>query len=404
MIDEKKVLEIVKTASDRIQQTHIGCFQGMDKPLFLISEAYPGLWLEHAYDSVFYASKKPEYLELAENVMNLFMDHQTPEGQIPFTVMRTGKVRYSQVQECVSFFSLCLEVYRMNQDRAFLRKAYEAGKGWVGWIRRYRMTTGRGLAEMFVGYDSGHDNSGRLQGMACPGNYRVDGVEQNAATRPPEDGITPIGAVDMTCNLFGNLTALSHMAAALGLEAEKEQWRREAAGVKEALMGWCYDEGDAFFYDIDRSGRKRKYRSSTIFHLFMEGVLDPGEDADMIDRIHREHIRNPEEFWTPYPFPSMAVNDPSCAGHGTANCWGYYTMGLIVERCERWMDRYGWGKEYDHVLEKWLEGWTNCFERVPLGQELDPLNGEPTSASPWYSSGMLSYINAAVRLGIAAGF
>ena len=83
---------------------------------------------------------------------------------------------------------------------------------------------------------------------------------------------------------------------------------------------------------IDRNGNKRKFRSSTIFHLFMEGVLDRNQDTDLIDRIYREHIRNPEEFWTPYPFPSMAVNDPTCGGHVTANCWGYYTMGLIVDR------------------------------------------------------------------------
>ena len=404
MTDGKKVREIVKAASDRIQNVHIGCFQGMDRPLFLISEAYPGLWLEHAYDSVFYAARKPEYLYLAENVMNLFMDYQKEDGQLPFCVMRTGAVRYSQIQECVAFFRLCLEVYEMNGDRAFLRKAYEAGRGWAGWIRRNRMTTGRGLAEVFVGYDTGHDNSGRLRGMACPGNYCVNGVEQNAAILPPEDGITPIGAVDLTCNLFGNLTALAEMAGLLGLAEEKERWLREAAEAKDSLFAWCYDERDAFFYDIDRNGNKRKFRSSTIFHLFMEGVLDRNQDTDLIDRIYREHIRNPEEFWTPYPFPSMAVNDPSCGGHVTANCWGYYTMGLIVERCERWMDRYGWGKDYDFVLAKWLEGWTACFDRVPLGQELDPLTGEPTSASPWYSSGMLSYINAAVRLGIAAGF
>ena len=36
----------------------------MDKPLFLISETYPGIWLEHVYDSVFYASENPEYLYL----------------------------------------------------------------------------------------------------------------------------------------------------------------------------------------------------------------------------------------------------------------------------------------------------------------------------------------------------
>ena len=166
-IDTAKVREIARIASERIQKKHIGCFTGLDKPLFLISEQYPGLWLEHAYDAVFYASMKPEYVYLAENTVNFFIDRQTEDGQLPFAVMRDGQVRYSQIQECVSFYSLCLEVYRMNRDAALLARAYESGRRWDNWLRRHRMTTGRGLVEMFFGYDTGHDNSGRLEGMAC---------------------------------------------------------------------------------------------------------------------------------------------------------------------------------------------------------------------------------------------
>ena len=85
--------------------------------------------------------------------------------------------------------------------------------------------------------------------------------------------------------------------------------------------------------------------------------------------------------------------------HVRNNCWGYYTMGLITLRCTRWMDAYGWGEDFDFILRRWLEAWTEHFDEVPLGQELDPVTGIPTAASPWYSSGMLSYIYAAKRLG-----
>ena len=43
----------------------------------------------------------------------------------------------------------------------------------------------------------------------------------------------------------------------------------------------------------------------------------------------------------------MAINDPSVEGHKDFNCWGYYTQGLIVLRCSRWMDYYGWSEDYD---------------------------------------------------------
>lgn len=51
-----------------------------EKPLFLISERYPGVWLEHVYDSVFYAMLDPTKLYLAENTLNLFIDNQRTDS------------------------------------------------------------------------------------------------------------------------------------------------------------------------------------------------------------------------------------------------------------------------------------------------------------------------------------
>ena len=145
---------------------------------------------------------------------------------------------------------------------------------------------------------------------------------------------------------------------------------------------------------------KRKYLSSTIFHLFLEKVLNFEEDGEMIERIYREHIKNPREFWTEYPFPSMAVSDPSLKSDAKGNCWGYFSQGLIALRCTRWMDDYGWGEDFDHLCERWVEAWTRCYDRFKFGQELDPFTGEPSECSEWYSSCMLFYIYAVRRLGL----
>ncbi|MBR6729408.1 MAG: hypothetical protein IKL80_04520 [Clostridia bacterium] len=392
-----------------MEEKHIACFKDVDKPLFLISEQYPGLWMEHVYDSVMLARLEPGYVHVAENAINLFLDRQRENGHIPFVVIDRNKrpdrtedniAGYSQIQECISFFTLALEVYEMNRNTYFLEKAYEAGKKWIAWLRAYRMTTGKGLIEMFVGYDTGHDNSGRLNGIAYKGNYSVEGVVQSADRRPPDDGITPILAVDMNCNFYGDTMALARMAEILGRDEEAWHFKQDAAEIKKKLFAYCYDEADAFFYDVDKNGHKRKYKSSTIFHPFLEKVLDKEEDRDTIDRIYNEHIKNPEEFWTPYPFPSMAINDPSARGHKEFNSWGYYTQGLIVLRCTRWMDDYGYGKDLDYVLGKWVEAWTEHYDDIKLAQEIDPVTGVPTKSSEWYSSCMLNYVYGVRRLGL----
>jgi len=403
------IKEIYREAMNRIQNVYVTCFKDTEQPLFLISEQYPGLWLEHVHDSVMLATLEPAYMPVAKNAINLFIDWQKDSGQIPFAVMDRAKrpnlakneiAKYSQIQECVSFFSLALEVYEMRKDMAFLKKVYDAGKKWDNWLRTYRMTTRRGLVEMFVGYDTGHDNSGRLEGIGCKGNYSIDGVSQTADKLPPEDGITPILAVDMNCNFYGNEKALARMAHILGKEEEALAWEESAAEIKKNLFAHCYDEADAFFYDVDKCGNQRMYKSSTIFHLFLERVLDKEDDKDLIARIYKEHIKNPEEFWTPYPFPSMAINDPSVKGHKEFNCWGYYTQGLIVLRCTRWMDYYGFSKDLDCILEKWITAWTEHYDSIKLAQEIDPITGMPTRSSEWYSSCMLNYIYGARRLGL----
>ena len=220
----------------------------------------------------------------------------------------------------------------------------------------------------------------------------------DATALPPDDPVAPMIAVDLNCNYYATLMALSNMADALGRADEALEWKEKAGAVKARLFETCFDGEDCFFYDVDRHGNKRKFLSSTIFHLFMEGVLDPVTDAELIRELYERHIANPSEFATPYPFPSMAICDPSCEGHRNFNCWGYYSQGLIALRCTMWMDEYGFSKEFDHLCSQWVKAWTKHYDTLKMGQELDPITGEPTRSSEWYSSCMLFYLYAANRI------
>ena len=406
--EQTEIRTICTILEKRLKEKHIGCFEGCSMPLLLISAEYPGLWLEHVYDSILYAKLYPEYLFLAKNAISVFIDHQTEEGQYPCFYRDAGKSNckpdevfgYSQIQECVSFVQLCLEVCEMINDFAFTEKVYNSAQKWVGWLRKYRMTQGLGLVEMFVGYDTGHDCSGRLTGLTQPGCYFVNGKRMNASVLPPNDDVAPIIAVDMNCNFYGNLRALAKLAKLVGKDDKAIEWEAQADEVKKRLFALCYDKEDAFFYDVDKHGRKRKYLSSSIFHLFLEKVLSKEKDKELIQEIYERHIKNPNEFWTEYPFPSMAISDPSCVGHKIGNCWGYYSQALIALRCIRWMDDYGFTEDFDTLCAKWLKAWTACYGKFHFGQELDPITGEPSPTSEWYSSCMLFYLYAAKRLGI----
>ena len=83
----------------------------------------------------------------------------------------------------------------------------------------------------------------------------------------------------------------------------------------------------------------------------------------------------------------------------SGNSWGYYSQALTMLRCTRWMDFYGKNADFDEILEKWIRKWT-FGNKIMFGQELDPLTGENSDSSQWYSSGMLIYIYAVKRLGL----
>lgn len=387
------VKELVQVAERQLRNKHIRPLATYPKPVIVISTEYPGVWLEHCYDAVMWARLFPDGIETMKNTLEMFISYQREDGQLPCYV-RDAVVGYTQVQECVSFARLSLEAYRICGDRDLLHKCYVASERWAGWLERNRMTTGCGLVEMFVGFDTGHDNSGRLEGLSCPGKY----IGHDASELPPDDMIAPVIAVDMSCNYYGTLVSLAKMGEILGI---KNGYTRLAREVKKRLIEVCYDKDDAFFYDVDKNGNRRKYLSSTVLHLFLEHVLDPTEDGEMIREILDRHVLNPEEFMTRVPFPSMAVCDPSRDRHKKPNSWGYYSEALIALRCTLWMDEYGLGKEFDSLCRRWVDGLTRSFDEVKFGQELDPITGEPSGCSEWYSSAMLFYIYAARRLRLA---
>ena len=409
-MDVKRINELYKEVLERIENNHIGCFEGMDTPLFLISTQYPGIWMEHLYDSVIYAKMFPERLDIALNTVRMFLSYQKPDGQLPCYIWNKkffpGKTQeeitgYGQIQECVSVGTLFFEVAQMSGDKELLAECYESVKAWVKWLRNNRMTTDRGLIELFCGYDTGHDNSGRFPGLVLKGNYfEHDGIPHNASEPFPDDPIAPVLAVDMNCNFYADNGALFRMAEALGLESEAEMHLEAAKSVKEKLFELCFDKEDGFFYDVDKNGSKIRCRSCTVFHLFLEGVLDPAWDKELISEIYVKYLSNPKEFATPYPFPSVSASDPSFRKHTDRNCWGYFSQGLIALRTTRWMERYGFTEDFESLLTKWVEAWTTHYDSIKFGQELDPFTGIPSPSSQWYSSCMLLYVYAVRRLGL----
>ncbi|MBQ8600701.1 MAG: HAD-IA family hydrolase [Clostridia bacterium] len=360
------------------------------EPIFFISERYPGVWLEHVYDGIVWAELSGEW-EIARNYAQLFLTYQKKDGQLPCYFRRDKGIGYSQLQECVSFGALCYEIYEKTQDRVFLEAAYAGCAQWDAWLCRNRMGE-RGLLEIYCGFDTGHDNSSRLDGMKYQRNICAD-----AAVKPDDCPVAPLIGSDLNAVFYGDRRALALMAEALDLP-DAEIWRQKAESIRTKLFEYCFDEEDLFFYDVDRNGIKRKSRSIAITAFFCERVLE----QELADKIFQRYFRNEWEFNTPYPYPSIARSDPKFGKWHARNNWGYFSQSLTMLRTLRWMEHYGYAEELRRNMEMWLAVWTS--KDCPIGQELDPLDGSTPSEGFAYSSGMLFYLMAAKKLGYCTDF
>ena len=397
----EQIREKYNLAIERIESFHLRKIGDLPGPSFLISTAYPGVWMEHAFDGVCYAKlfadRDPDAARVAMDQMLLFVRNRREDGRLPYVVMDKelirqkewwGKdvVRFSQIQECVSFARLCYETYELCRDKNFLSECYDACRGFDEWLVKYRQTRGTGLIEMFCVFDTGHDNSMRFDGIP-------NGCADKLGTVPADHKRLPILAPDMNAVFYGDRLALSDMAKALDKPDEAALWAEKAEEVRKKIMELLYDPETEFFYDLDADGTRSNIKSISITNIFSEHVID----RELFDRIYDRHMKNPGEFGTPYPFPSVSYDQASVFPHADKNCWGYFSQALTALRAQRWMDYYGRGEDYDELLRRWVDVYASQTD-ILFSQELDPVNGTPTDCSRWYSSAMLTYIYAVKRL------
>ncbi len=387
-LDRGSVQALYEKALDAAAQNRrtLTCFP---RPVLTTGPGYPGIWQEHNHDSLLYADYD---LETAVASHDIFYASQRADGLMP-AMLRYDPVTfvsgpgYGQLQIVYPLAASAYAIWQKSGDRAFLRRSYEACAKYDAFLVKYRDTMGTGLVEMFCEYDSGHDNSPRVTDggipHACPGRE---------AKNCPESDILPIAAVDLSACRCRAMRALADMARALGDENAARDWERQADALKARIYEICYDEKDDFFYDVDKTGAFRRYRAEHIFRLFLCGVLDQAD----FGRIYEKHILNPASFGTPYPFPSIAIDDPHFQGARLSNNWGGMAQAHTALETLFWMRQYGREEDFRGVASIWMKKW---LDAGVFTQEMHPVTGEISDCAPQFTTSLLAFCKFAEALG-----
>ena len=371
-----------------------------DQPVLLEGAVYPGIWQECGpLEGLVYASLSqfvapvpghPSPQQVARANHMAFFALQREDGQLPASVKMT-EAGYGQIQMVVPIAATAWELAQQTHDDELLHAAYASCSRWDAWLRRYRDTRGTGLVEGFCTYDTGMDNSMRWKGIPnrCP--------DADARKFPPIESMPRI-CPDLSATVYGGRVALAAMARALGKNAEAAKWDEDAETIRKLILEKLYSPEDAAFYDLDAQNQFVRVRSVVIHRVLGEHVLklEHARDRSIFHEVWTRQIHNPSAFWAPFPFPSVAMDDPQFVRPIPRNSWGGATQALTALRTPRWMPHYGKQGEFRHLMQQWVEAISRYTE---FRQQMDPLTGDFTRIdASGYSPAALVYLDFIRRL------
>lgn len=351
-------------------------------PVLIEGATYQGIWMECGpHESLVYRKVRPDVARASHMT---FFELQRADGQLPANnkVAETG---FGQIQMVVPIAATAWELARATGDDALLQAAYTACGLWDTWLLRHRNTRGTGLTEGFCTYDTGHDNSPRWAGIPpqCP--------NKDAKFFPPGYAL-PRLCPDLSATTYGARRALAEMAAALGKTNEAERWTEQAEAIRRQILAKLYVAEDAAFYDLDANDTFVRVRGDILSRMCGEHVVDQA----MFDDLWTRQLHNPNAFWTPYPLPSIAADDPRFVRPIPANSWGGASQALTALRAGRWMDHYGRPAAFAQMMDAWGRA---LVADMTFRQEMDPQTGAFTTAdAPDYSPAALVMMDYTWRL------
>jgi hypothetical protein len=118
-------------------------------------------------------------------------------------------------------------------------------------------------------------------------------------------------------------------------------------------------------------------------------------DRATFDVIYRKQIHNRQAFWTPYPFPSIAIDDPAYIAPTNRNSWGGASQALTALRAPRWMEHYGKYADLSTLMAQWVRAIT---QNGAFLQQMDPVSGVFSADRGGYSPAALVLLDFVWRL------
>ena len=333
-----------------------------DRTVLVEGGGYEKIWLEtQPMGGEMYALRN---LEAAKNNCQLFMDFQRGDGRLPGSIVYENghiKPEYNKYQGfCFPYPALNL-YYLLGEDQAFLDQLQDCLRRFDESLWRTRDSNGDGLLESFCVYDTGEDLALRYGDAPCW--WTED-------TPPSGFQVVPMASMDVMSWSYACRDTLSVISRIRG-DGQEAFWEKQAKAVADAIRQGLWDEKRGACYDRDHSGRT----VDILCHNTLRCMYWKSVSADMAQRFVHEHLLSPSEFWTPFPLPSVAANDPAFR-NAPENNWSGQPEGLTYQRAILALENYGFHTLVTALGQKLTDAVSQNGYRFT--QQFDPFTGKPS--------------------------
>ena len=237
------------------------------------------MWL---WDSAFHAlGLRHLDASVAQDALMAVFHKQKPNGFIPH-MMSPIDDRDSNITQPPVLAWAVWQVFETSGDRSFLEAAFPHLMGYLEWDIANRRPTDKWLFAWESGDESGMDNSPRF------------------------DSKESFYAIDFSAFMAHECEHVALIARALGRDGASTLWTDRHRTIVDATNAELWDEETGFYFDKYLDGTSTGVKSESGFLPLLAGVCDDSQSRQLI-----EHLRNEDEFWRPFPVPSVSADSPT---------------------------------------------------------------------------------------------
>jgi Mannosylglycerate hydrolase MGH1-like glycoside hydrolase domain len=245
--------------------------------------------------------------------------------------------------------SYCVwKLYQRHADLEELGWAYARLKRWHEWWfadrgdgQPWRDGNHDGLLEW--GSDRGASESSGGRGFQMHARWE-SGMDDNPmwdeVHYDPKTYTMDLDDVGLNSLYALDAESLAALAGILGKADDQKQFQADYQRMKQLVREKLWNDKDGIYENRFWNGEFSKRLSPSSFYPMLAGIATP----EQAERMVREHLLNPQEFWGEYVIPTTTRSDPAFSDqyYWRGSIWGP-TNYLVYHA----IDRYG----YDQVAQ-----------------------------------------------------